>query len=115
FAAGSYRLGRLQRRGNDFVALRPELPKNPPVKPAVIQSRMQQQQRVARLEQQPGSGRGSIAEPAQRGSAVPRSVTPSPENRVQRTAPHTPSRSEARSSTPSSGIERQTPAGQPRS
>lgn len=52
------RINRLENRGREVVAYRAELPNTPPVKPAVVQSRMaqdaRQQQRIARVDTTPG-------------------------------------------------------------
>ncbi len=79
FAGGGERNNRIEKRGNDLVVYRQQLPKDPPVKPAVVQSRMANQARVARVENNtpatggaavPRAGRSNIGEGG-RGNATP--------------------------------------------
>lgn len=48
FATANDRMNKMERRGNDLVVYRPQLPKEPPVKPSVVQNRMAQQAQQAR-------------------------------------------------------------------
>jgi hypothetical protein len=69
FAPGGANLGRIDKRGNDLVAYRPQLPKEPPVKPSVVANRMAQNLNQARTtEARPGqpaaTSRTATATPA---------------------------------------------------
>jgi len=78
-AAADHRISRVDKRGNDLVVYRPQLPKDPPVKPSVVQNRMANQARVARAENNtpgvgntavPRTGRSNVGDGG-RGDAVP--------------------------------------------
>jgi hypothetical protein len=57
FATANDRMSKVERKGNDLVVYRPQLPKEPPVKPSVVQNRMAQQARQVREANQPRGGR----------------------------------------------------------
>jgi len=82
FATVGDRAGRIERRGNDLVAYRPQLPKEPPVRPTVIHERMVEQARVARESTATANvarpSRGTVSEPAVRPGATTSRSTPAP-------------------------------------
>jgi hypothetical protein len=97
FATGADRASRLERRGNDLVAYRPQLPKDPPVQPAVIQRRMAQDIHQTRVASTPAAvaprvARESVGEPRTIPSGAPRAATPAP-GRVE-SRPNAPARVE---------------------
>ena len=77
--SGGERLNRVDKRGNDLVVYRTQLPKDPPVKPSVVQNRMANQARVARTEINNPAGSGATPRTGRNNLSNPgRDTTPAP-------------------------------------
>jgi hypothetical protein len=112
FAGGGDRMTRVERRGKDLVVYHPQLPKEPPVKPAQVQARMANQARVAKVEQNrvealPRTGRSNVGNAAHANtpSVAPR-VNPGGAEPKRQTPATTTPRVERENRSP---VERSTP------